>query len=59
MSISTTNANDFYFAGRTKSLTDGTTSKIFTSEVGFIMKAITTNEDESCFTFATGYALSL
>ena len=56
---SITNANDFYFAGKTKSLSDGVTNKTFISEVGFIMKAITSNQDESCFTFPSGYALSL
>lgn len=39
----TTNANDFYFAGKAKNLTDGTKTKIFLSEVGFVMKAITIN----------------
>ena len=51
VSRSATNANDFYFAGKTKSLTDGTKTKTFSSEVGFIMKAITTNQDETCFSF--------
>ena len=59
VSRSATNANDFYFAGKTKSLTDGTKSKNFSSSVGFVMKAITTNRDETCFSFSNGYALSL
>ena len=53
------NANDFYFAGKTKSLTDGTKTKTFSSSVGFIMKANTANQDETCLSFSTGYALSL
>ena len=59
VSRSVTNANDFYFTGKTKSLTDGTKTKTFLSSVGFVMKAITTNQDETCFSFSTGYALSL
>ena len=57
VSTSITNANDFYFAGKTKSLTDGKITKTFSSEVGFVMKAITTNQDESCFSFSSGYSL--
>ena len=59
VSRSTTNANDFYFAGKTKNLTDGTKIKTFSSSVGFVMKAMIANQDESCFSFSTGYALSL
>jgi hypothetical protein len=59
VSRSTTNANDFYFAGKTKSLTDGTKTKTFSSSVGFVMKAITINQDETCFSFRSGYALQL
>ena len=59
VSRSATNANDFYFAGKTKSLTNGTKTKTFSSEVGFVMKAITTNLDETCLSFSAGYALSL
>ena len=56
-STSTNNANDFYFAGKTKSLTDGKITKTFSSEVGFIMKAKTTNQEETCFSFMDGYTL--
>ena len=56
---STTNANDFYFAGKTNSLSDGTTTKNFSTQVGFIMKVITNNTDESYFSFPSGYALNL
>ena len=59
VSTSTTNANDFYFAGKTKSLNDGTITKTFSSEVSFIMKAIMTNQEETCFSFMDGYALKL
>ena len=55
VSTSTTNANDFYFAGKTKSLTDGTITKTFSSEVSFIMKAMMTNQEETCFSFTFGY----
>ena len=57
VSTSVTNANDFYFAGKTKRLTDGIRTKTFSSEVGFVMKAITTNQDDTCFSFTSGYAL--
>ena len=57
VSISATNANDFYFAGKTNSLTDGTRTKTFSSEVGFVMKAITINQEENCFSFSSGYSL--
>ena len=59
VSTSAINANDFYFAGKTKSLTDGIITKTFLSEVGFIMKAMTTKQDETCFSFTSGYSLSL
>ena len=48
------NANDFYFAGKAKSFSDGIITKNFSSEVGFVMKAIITNEEESCFNFSSG-----
>jgi hypothetical protein len=51
VSRSATNVNDFYFAGKTKSLSDGKKTKTFPSSVGFVMKAITTNQDETCFSF--------
>ena len=57
VSTSTTNANDFYFAGKTKNLRDGTRTKTFSSQVGFLMKAITSNQDEMCFSFSSGYSL--
>ena len=34
---SQTDANDFYFAGTTKSLSDGTNTKIFATQAGYIM----------------------
>ena len=43
VSKSALNANDFYFAGKTKSLTDGKFTKTFSSKVGFVMKAFMTN----------------
>ncbi len=52
-------ANDFYFAGETKSLTDGTTVKSFSYTVGFIMKSKINSPDESCFNFQTGYSIDM
>ena len=59
VTTSATNANEFYFAGKTKSLTDGAITKTFPSEVGFVMKALVINQDETCFRFTSGYSLSL
>ena len=59
LSTSATNAYDLFFAGKAKSLSDGTNTKTFSSEVGFVMKAITTNQDETCFNFISGYSVYL
>ena len=40
---SLSDANDFFFAGKAKSLTDGTTTKTFTTATGYVMKAKTTD----------------
>jgi hypothetical protein len=40
---SLTDANDFLFAGKAQSLTDGTTTKTFTTATGYVMKAKTTD----------------
>ena len=55
----TANAKDFYFAGETQSLTDGTTVKSFSDTVGFIMKSKINSPDESCFDFLTGYSIDM
>ena len=41
--ISQTDPNDFFFAGKARSFTDGTTTKSFPSAYGYIMKAKTTD----------------
>jgi hypothetical protein len=51
--------NDFYFAGETQSLTDGTTVKSFVNTVGFVMKSKINSPDESCFNFPTGYSIDM
>ena len=51
--------DDFYFAGETKSLTDGTTLKSFGYTVGFIMKSKINSPDESCFNLPTGYSIDM
>ncbi len=56
---SSTDPNDFYFAGKTKSLTDGTTTKKFLTETGYVMKAVTSDSNKNCFTFPFSYSLSL
>ena len=38
---SQTDANDFYFAGKAKSLTDGTNTKIFLTSTGYFMRGKT------------------
>ena len=53
----TANYDDFYFAGETESLTDGTTIKSFSNTVGFIMKSKINSPDETCFNLPTGYSI--
>jgi hypothetical protein len=55
----TASYNDFYFAGETQSLTDGTTVKSFGKTVGFIMKSKINSLDDSCFNFPTGYSIDM
>ena len=55
----TASFKDFYFAGETQSLTDGTTVKSFSYTVGFIMKSKINSPDESCFNFPTGYSIDM
>jgi len=52
-------ANDFLFAGKAKSLTDGTTTLTFTTGYGYVMKGKTTDSTKNCFSFTSGYSLSL
>ena len=40
---SLTDANDFLFAGKAQSLTDGTTTKTFPTATGYVMKGKTTD----------------
>ena len=56
---SKTDANDFLFAGKARSLTDGTNTKTFTSGYGYVMKGKTTDSTQNCFSFSSGYSLSL
>jgi hypothetical protein len=56
---SQTDANDFLFAGKAKSLTDGTNTQTFPTSYGYVMKAKTSDSNINCFTFPIGYSLSL
>jgi hypothetical protein len=56
---SLTDANDFLFAGKVKSLTDGTTTQTFTTSYGYVMKGKTSDSTKNCFNFPSGYSLSL
>jgi hypothetical protein len=56
---SLTDANDFLFAGKAQSLTDGTTTKTFPTATGYVMKAKTSDSPQNCFSFPSGYSLSL
>ena len=56
---SQTDANDFYFAGTAKSLSDGANTKIFTTQAGYLMKGKTSDSNQNCFSFSSGYSLSL
>ena len=55
----TADYDDFYFAGQTDSLTDGTTVKSFGKTVGFIMKSKINSPDESCFNLPSGYSIDM
>jgi hypothetical protein len=56
---SQTDANDFLFAGKAKSLTDGINTQTFPTSYGYVMKAKTSDPNLNCFTFPLGYSLSL
>ncbi len=56
---SLTDANDFLFAGKAQTLTDGTTTKTFSTATGYVMKAKTSDSNMNCFSFLSGYSLSL
>ena len=56
---SQTDFNDFLFAGKAKSLTDGTNTQTFPTSYGYVMKAKTSDSNINCFTFPIGYSLSL
>jgi hypothetical protein len=56
---SQTDANDFLFAGKSQSLTDGINTQTFPTSYGYIMKAKTTDLNQNCFSFPDGYSLSL
>ncbi len=56
---SQTDANDFLFAGKAQSLTDGTTTKAFPTATGYVMKAKTADSTQNCFSFPSGYSFSL
>ncbi len=55
----TANFDDFYFAGETQSLTDGTIVKSFSNTIGFIMKSKIILPDESCFNLPTSYSIDM
>ncbi len=52
-------ANDFLFAGKAKSLTDGINTQTFSKSYGYVMKAKTSDSNTNCFTFLGDYSLSL
>ena len=56
---SLTDANDFLFAGKAQSLTDGINTQIFPTSYGYVMKGKTSDSNQNCFTFPIGYSLSL
>ena len=57
--ISLTDANDFLFAGKIQSLTDGTTTKTFTTGQGYVMMGKTSDSTQNFLNFPSGYSLSL
>ena len=56
---SLTDPNDFYFAGKAQSLTDGTNTKTFLTATGYVMKGKTSDTTQNCLNFISGYSLSL
>jgi hypothetical protein len=56
---SQTDANDFLFAGKAQSLTDGINTQTFPTRYGYVMMAKTSNSNINCFSFPSGYSLSL
>ncbi len=56
---SQTDSNDFLFAGKAQSLTDGSNTQTFPTSYGYVMKAKTSDSNINCFTFPIGYSLSL
>ena len=56
---SQTDANDFLFAGKAQSLTDGINTQTFATSYGYVMKAKTSDLNKNCFVFPDGYSLSL
>ena len=56
---SQTDPNDFFFAGKAKSLTDGTNPQTFTTARGFVMMGKTSDSTRNSFNFVSGYSLSL
>ena len=56
---SQTDANDFLFAGKAKSLTDGKTTLTFPTGYGYVMKGKTTDTIKNCLYVSSGSSLSL
>ena len=56
---SKSDGNDFIFAGKAQSLTNGTLTKSFTTGYGYVMMGKTTDSNKNCFSFTSGYSLSL
>lgn len=46
------NSGNFYFAGKTKGVTNTTISKTFTKSEGFVMKSDTSVENTACLSFS-------
>ena len=55
---SQTDANDFFFAGKAQNLTDGTNTRTFMTEHGYIMRGKTSDSTKNCFNFSSGHSLS-
>ena len=56
---SLTDANDFYFAGKAINLISGTNTKTLPTATGYVMAGKTSDKTKSCFSFPSGYSLSL
>ena len=50
--VSSSNSSNFYFAGKTKGISNSTISKTFTKSEGFVMSSDTSVANTACLSFS-------